>query len=199
MRAFNEINELFEACDFPKRTIIQDFHLIRFSDLIPKVKMIMPPYYQNFFGIVLKKHVGDTKLSINSNHLQSSNNSLLFIAQGQVFSWNRKVDAKKNIEGYVVFFKKEFLSYYPLPINEVFPFFNILEINFLTIGQEELEELLIECEKMLSVLHNKDLYTKEILQSYLLAFLFKSKSIYQKYIINLQKQPKNMVFINRFC
>jgi AraC-like DNA-binding protein len=173
IKRFNEINEFFETTGFEKRTDIADFFVFRFDELPKDNALKMPPYQKDFYQVSLILNSGNAVANINEQSNKALENTLYFLSPDHIFSWQRNM----HTTGFVVYFKTEFLNFFSGNFKNEFSFFNLSQQNFLKLDVEQTVELASDFEKLYKEYYTPNAYRVQILQSFLLSLLFKSKSL----------------------
>lgn len=194
IRRFGGINEFFEATGFERRTDIDEFFIFRFEELPADNALRMSPYQKDFYQVSLILNSGNARADINSQSRNSLENTLYFLSPEHTFSWRRN----DQTTGYVVYFKPEFLSVFSGHFMHEFSFFDLSQENFQKPQMEQVEDLCSDFEKLYSAYNGKNPYRLQILQSLLLSFLFKCKSLQQKIDASTDLMPRKKEMVFRF-
>ncbi len=173
---FDTFNDYYEAIDFPHRSHIPYFDIFKADSLEPTTRRCMPPYRQGFYQIGLLYDFGKTEFNLNTDVLNLEGHPLFFVVPGQFFSWFRD----KNLKGYFIMFKKEFLNNSFSDLLHEFPFLKISENNLLMLSAEEYRSLSFDMERMFSVSKNPHPYQEKMLEGMLASFLYFCKAIFEK-------------------
>jgi AraC-like DNA-binding protein len=174
---FEYSNDLFKAIGFPHRSHIPSFDIHAIGKLEPAASRCMPPYRQNFYQLALLTYVGKSRLNINTDWLELGEHPLWFAVPGQVVSWVRD----EKIAGYNILFKKEFLMQSIPHLTEEFPFLKMSENRVFMLNQEELDSLLFDAERMISVFENPHPYQEKMLEGMLVSILYFCKAVYERH------------------
>ena len=173
---FDTFNDYYEAIDFPHRSQIPYFDIFKADSLEPTTRRCMPPYRQGFYQIGLLNNFGDTEFNLNTDILNLEGHPLFFVVPGQFFSWFRD----KNLQGYFIMFKKEFLGNSFSDLVNDFPFLKISENNFMMLSSEEYRSLSFDMERIYSVSRNPHPYQEKMLEGMLVSLLYFCKAIFGK-------------------
>tara|TARA_R110002020_G_scaffold162000_3_gene347429 strand:- start:288 stop:1178 length:891 start_codon:yes stop_codon:yes gene_type:complete len=174
---FESSNDLHEAIEFPHRTHIPNFDIYTLQSMGQSVRKCMPPYRQRFFQIAIMSDVGESKLNLNTDLVNLDGLPLIFAVPGQIVSWYRD----KEVKGYHILFKKEFLKNVAPSLIEDFPFLKMTESNVLLMTKAEHETLLIDAQRMQSVFNNPHPYQEKMLEGMLLSFLYFCRAVYERH------------------
>ena len=173
MIRFKEINDLFKATGFKSRTDIPDFFVLKFSELTNESAYQMPTYQKDFYQISLIKKADNAKIKIDTKANHQLDNTLFLLSPEHFYSWIRG----EQTEGYIIYFKSNFLNFYRGEFKQTFDYFDFTHPNTLKINTSDIKDLERDFNTAYMEYHNKALYRVQILQSFLLSFLFKIKRI----------------------
>lgn len=174
IKHFKEINDLFEATGFSKRTDITDFYILKFEELTSHSVYHMPPYRKDFYQIGLIKNLkSDTKIQIDTQTNSSVHNSLFFLSPDHIYSWTRS----KQLEGYIIYFKSNMLNLYKGDLKKDFSFFDLSDQNSFELSSHSLKSLCTDLDKLYTEFYTSHSFRYQILQSSLLSILFKIKGL----------------------
>ena len=192
IRRYKEINEFFETTGFETRTDIPDFLVFSFEDFSEKGLMSMQPYQKDFYHItlVLKGQKGEISIDEQRNTVQE--NFLYFLSPEHIFSWKRDL----NIEGFTLFFKPSFLNFYTGTFEKDFSFFDLAESNMIVLSPSRIKEVLEDFKKLYKEFHTPSAYREQILQTLVLALLYKFKGIQEEFSAQdlLPSKKQTLVF-----
>ncbi|WP_044211863.1 AraC family transcriptional regulator [Flammeovirga sp. OC4] len=193
IKRFKEINTFFETTGFEKRTDIPAFFVFRFEELNIDTALKMPPYQKDFYQVALMINGENASASIDVQSTDKLGNTLYFLSPDHIFSWQRN----SKMTGFNVFFKAEFLDFFSGNFKSEFSLFDLSNKNFIKLDSKELQNILIDFEKLYKEYNTPNSYRHQILQSSLLSLLFKCKSIDEEKgsTKNLSKKEET---INRF-
>jgi AraC family transcriptional regulator, transcriptional activator of pobA len=170
---FKEINDFFETTGFSKRTDIPDFYIFSFAELNANSAVNMPPYQKDWYQVSFIANSESSTFSINDQQSLGQQNILYFLSPEHIFSWKRDTAT----QGFVCYFKPNFLGFFNGSIDTDFSFFNLTEQNILNLDAEAGSFLANEFQKLYTEFNTSNSYRVQILQSSLLALLFKIKSL----------------------
>jgi AraC family transcriptional regulator, transcriptional activator of pobA len=188
MLHFKEINDIIERTGFPERTHIDGFHIIKMIDSGENFVKMMPPHSQDFFQIGFQSLMIETEFSLQTQNYSSLKNLLYFVAPHQAMSW---VVETQN-EGFILYFTRDFIVHFIKWIEDEFTFFQINESNIFELPIEHNNLIIKDLVELRSIFENKSSYQIPILQSKLIAFLYRCKEIYE-----LQKQTQKSLSSNQ--
>ncbi|CAM1341553.1 helix-turn-helix domain-containing protein [Tenacibaculum amylolyticum] len=174
MQRFKEINDLFKATGFNKETDYPEFFILKFEELSSDTAFSMPPYQKDFYQIsIILKTTRETKIEIDIQRNEALQNSLFFVSPDHIYSWRRS----ENVTGYIIYFKQDYFNFYQGNFKQDFAFFNIADKNSFQLSKTSLQSIASDFEKLYREYHTDNLYRYQIIQSSLLSFLFKVKSL----------------------
>ncbi|MCF2875813.1 MULTISPECIES: helix-turn-helix domain-containing protein [unclassified Tenacibaculum] len=191
---FKEINDLFEKTGFPKRTNLPGFFILKFSEIPENTLTKMLPYQKDYYQISLIKQADKAKIKIHLETSKTPENMLFFLSPEHVYSWVRG----SKTEGYIIYFKASFLNLYRGDFKQTFQYFDLTQANSLILEEKEIQDLEIDFEKMYAEYYSKTLYRKQILQSFLLSFLFKIKGIKENKEIDIKELSQKEQLFQKF-
>ncbi|MBC7845354.1 MAG: AraC family transcriptional regulator [Flavobacterium sp.] len=192
IRRYKEINEFFEATGFETRTDIPDFLVFSFEDFSGKGPMAMQPYQKDFYHITLVLKAKKAEITIDEQHNTVQENFLYFLSTEHIFSWKRDL----NIKGFTIFFKPSFLNFYTGTFEKDFSFFDLAESNMIELSPSRIKEVLEDFNKLYKEYHTSSVYRKQILQTLVLALLYKFKGIQEEFSAQeiLPSKKQSLVF-----
>src|SRR5690606_34662842 len=191
---FETFDEFYQAIGFPHRSIIPDFDIFHAESLEPSARRCMAPYRQGFYQIGLLNNYGNTEFNVNADMLNLEGKPLLFVIPGQVFSWVRD----KNMTGFFIMFRKEFLGKsFPNLVND-FPFLKITENSSLVLTEEEYKTLQFDLERMDSVFKSPHPYQERMLEGMLGSLLYFCKAIFERNKTTDNHLSRSQIITNRF-
>ena len=178
---FDDINASHEAMGFTGRTNLPDFHIYTLEETYPSTRRMMPPYTFRFYCIVLlEENSHDAVIDMNTKHLHGPSNTISFQSPGHVSSWVRG-EAQRCI---ILYFQPEFLSHHPNPLLEDFPFFRPTQNNIIPLTGEEKNILRKHFIGLEHTFQGTTRYRVQMLQALLLALLYESKGMYERYSLS---------------
>ena len=191
---YEAFDDFYEAISFPHRSNISDFDIFHAESLEPSARRCMAPYRQGFYQIGLFSNYGNTEFNLNADMLNLEGHPLMFVIPGQVFSWVRD----KNMTGFFIMFKKEFLGKSFPNLIEDFPFLKISENNSFVLTELEYKSLLYDMERIDSVFKNPHPYQERMLEGMLGSLLYFSKAIFERYKTTEKHLSSAQVITNKF-
>lgn len=191
---FETFDDFYEAIDFQHRSSIPDFDIWHVESLEPSAARCMAPYRQGFFQIGLLSDYGSTQFNLNTDTLNLGGFPLLFVIPGQIFSWVRD----KDMAGFFILFKKEFLGKSFPNLLDDFPFLKITENNSLVLTETEHKTLLYDMERIHSVSRNPHPYQERMLEGMLGSLLYFCKAIFDRNKTTENHLSRSQVIANKF-
>jgi hypothetical protein len=141
---YENINDFLESIPMENRTQDPDFYCLRLDkDVTPLYK---PPFRRGFYFVGLLTNAAETKISYNTTNAANLDSVLVFQAPGLIYSFYKSC----NTHGYIIYFKKDSLSYFRPEIENEFPFFNTVETGLFKIDSLKFNELAHSFEDVFS-------------------------------------------------
>jgi AraC-like DNA-binding protein len=193
-KTFKEINDLHKATGYPEKTSNPLFHVFNTSILPDGFIKAMPPYCQEYYQIGLNHDMTGTSFSLQSQNIDALNNLLFFVAPGQVITW----EVAEITDGFLLYFKKEFLDFYRGDADKEFPFFRITDANYIRLSDEDSKELYSDLVRLRRTFEKESRYQQQQLQALTLAFLFKCKSLFEQFDKALLPRTRQLELFYRF-
>ena len=191
---YREINDLNRDTHFPEMTDLPLFFILEMQDSGADFVKMMPPYVQDFFQIGFQYQMTETKFSLQSKVFNSLQNLLYMVAPGQVMSW---IVEKQNY-GYILYFKRDFISSLIKDPENMLPFFNILERSLFELEEEDAARIYRDLGIMRLTYKTKSPYRQQLLQGQLYAFLFLCLQISESFKKQEEKKPRSTQTAIRF-
>jgi AraC family transcriptional regulator, transcriptional activator of pobA len=132
---YEDINEFLASIPVENRTEDPDFYCLRLRK--NERALYKPPFRRGFYFVGLLTNAAKTKISYNTTNETNLDSVLVFQAPGLIYSFYKSSDT----QGYLIYFKKESLSYFKPEIESEFPFFNTVETDFFKIDNLKFNEL----------------------------------------------------------
>lgn len=173
---FKTFHEYYEAIDFSHRSVIPNFDIFTTEAMEPSSKRYMNPYRQGFYQIGFINNYGKTKLRLNTEIIRVESFPLFFVVPGQLISWIRD----KEMAGFFLMFKNEFLDKSFSNLLHDFPFLNRSGNTSLILTQKEYNSLQFDFQRMYSVSKNPHPYQEKMLAGMLGSLLYYCKAIYDR-------------------
>ena len=171
---FEEIDTLLETVRFHKKTKIANFFILKIDDLKSGAIEYMPPCQKDFYQLSFILNVSEkTCININKTETKPANNILHILSPEHIASWSRN----EKLAGYIIYFKRSFLHFHHGDLKDYFTYFDTTKDNSFLLSKESSSLLLEDFEKIYNEHEKNALYQYEIIQSHLLAFLFKIKGL----------------------
>ncbi|GAB4395630.1 MAG: hypothetical protein OHK0053_05120 [Microscillaceae bacterium] len=148
---YTEINQLFEAKKFEQRTDIPEFIIYKFRDMPQDKGLKMALYRKNFFQISLITQGHCASVSIDNQYRSTLSQTIYFLSPDHVFAWERS----PQTEGYIVYFKENFLNFYGGSFILDFYFFHLADRNIISLSDEETAQIVQEFEKLYQEFHTE--------------------------------------------
>ncbi len=197
------IRHFLEALGQEKTNTIDGFHITTFSVLNKTAPIGMPPYSKDFYQINLITKAYSSEIRMDDKASGLANNTLYFVSPQHIYSWKRA----EKIEGYLIYFKKDFLDLFKLDIDDEFDtLFSLKGDNLLGLDELEAERMENAIKTMLSCYDGGDRFKQQLLISNLVSLLYLIKGMKVKETKEVEinnrtnrtiKQFKNLVR-NRF-
>ncbi len=185
---FKEFKELYDYIGLdlsPKSSI---FHVYKFEEFTENSLIMMPPHRKDFFQIAYIYNYGKSYQRINDIDLLGQSSVFYFISPEHTYSWKRDL----GINGYILNFKLELTSILPAEFYNKFRFFELNQINFLSIEKEK-EERIREIFQSIyfEFQQPQKSFSIELIGYYVLVLLYKCLSEY-----NLKEEMQKNKTIN---
>lgn len=194
IQAFDDINDSHAATGYRGRTDLPTFHIFTVEDTYPETRLTMPPYRLGFYQIVLLENSTDARLNLNTHMIADLSDTLTFASPEHVLTWVRG-EAQR---GFILFFKEEFLSHHPIPIQDDFPYFRLTEVNLLHVNGADKAALKDHCQRILILFQSDHPFRVQMLQALLLVYLYDIKRLYVAQQITLKESPPRNALAFRF-
>jgi AraC-like DNA-binding protein len=133
---YKEINDFLSSIPSDYRTHNPLFYCLRLKENEGSISNYKPPFRKQFYFIALVTNAGKTKITYDNTNETRLNSFLVFQSPGLLYSFYR--DDAAN--GYLIYFKKECLSFFKPDFEKEFPFFNILHTHFFKFDQNRFRE-----------------------------------------------------------
>jgi AraC family transcriptional regulator, transcriptional activator of pobA len=173
---FHDIEHLHRVTDTLQTPVFRDFHIYRNEDADKTCRQSMFAHRCTFFQVSIDKQSGYS-LYHNSKKIDTTANTVYFVGEGKLTSWQTDPD-KRTWKGYNVIFKPDFLSIGNNNFNfrKEFPFLRINNDVSLSIPADD-QTLFELCERMLYEQNNQPA-DPNILRHYLYTFLYILRRLY---------------------
>jgi AraC family transcriptional activator of pobA len=168
---YKEINDFLKSIPSDYRSSDPDFYCLRLKENEGSMSNYKPPFRKNFYFIALVSNAGKTKITYDNTNVTELNSFLVFQAPGLLYSFYRDNSAN----GYLIYFKKECLSFFKPEFEKEFPFFDILHTNFFKLNQSKFREFAPYFEEVFSAYENINDSQHRVASIKLLALLYQLK------------------------
>jgi AraC family transcriptional regulator, transcriptional activator of pobA len=166
-----EINDFLESISPDYRTHNPDLFCLRLKENEGSIKNYKPPFRKEFYFVALVSNAGETKITYDNTNVTQLNSFLVFQSPGLLYSFYRDNTAN----GYLLYFKKECLSFFKPDIVKEFPFFNILYTNFFKLNQNKFREFAPYFEDVFKAYEDSSDNQHKVASIKLLALLYQLK------------------------
>lgn len=191
---FDDINESHIATGYGGRTDLSAFHIFSIADMYPHTRRIMPPYRFNFYQIVLLENSDDAMLNMNTQTLAQLSNMLLFASPDHILSWVRG----EAQQGFILYFKDEFLAHYPRLVKDEFPYFRMDELNTIHVDDGDKARLKDHFVRLHHIFNSPHPYRVAILSAWLIGLLFDCKHLHERQTSRLRQYTPQEALVFRF-
>ena len=168
---YKEINDFLISLQSGYETKNPHFYCLRLKENESSMLKYKPPFRKDFFFISLISNAGTTKKTYDNTNVTKLNSFLVFQSPGLLYSFYRDNMAS----GYIIYFKKECLSFFKPDFQKEFPFFNIVQTNFFKLNEEKFHEFAPHFEEVFSAYENSKDNEHKIASIKLLALLYQLK------------------------
>jgi AraC family transcriptional regulator, transcriptional activator of pobA len=169
---YKEINDFLKSIPSDYRSNDPNFYCLRLKENEGSMSNYKPPFRKNFYFIALVSNAGKTKITYDNTNVTELNSFLVFQAPGLLYSFYRDNSAN----GYLLYFKKESLSFFRPEFEKEFPFFNILHTNFFKLNTSKFQEFTPYFEEVFSAYESSSDSQHTIAAVKLLALLYQLKN-----------------------
>jgi AraC family transcriptional regulator, transcriptional activator of pobA len=128
---YKEINDFLKSIPSGFETKNLNFFCLRLKENEALINNYKPPFRKDFYFIALVSNAGKTKITYDNTDVTRLNSFLVFQSPGLLYSFYRDHSAN----GFLIYFKKECLSFFKPEFEKEFPFFNILHTNFFKLNE----------------------------------------------------------------
>lgn len=168
---YKEINDFLASIPVEYRTMNPNFFCLRLKPYEGAINNYKPPFRKDFYFLSLITNAGKTQITYDSTNVTELNSFLVFQSPGLLYSFFR--DEKAN--GYLIYFKKEALSFFKPDFEKEFPFFNLLQSNFFKLNQSKFNEFAPHFEEVFSAYEKSPDNRHTVASVKLLALLYQLK------------------------
>jgi AraC-like DNA-binding protein len=168
---YQEINEFLASIPSDYRTNNPFFYCLRLKENESSMSNYKPPFRKDFYFIALVTNAGETKITYDNTNVTKLNSFLVFQSPGLLYSFYRDHSA----QGYLIYFKKDCLSFFKPDFEKEFPFFNILHTHFFKLNQVKFTEFAPHFEEVFLSYENSPDHQHRIASVKLVALLYQLK------------------------
>jgi len=168
---YKEINDFLRSIPSNYETKNPNFFCLRLKENEGSISNYKPPFRKDFYFIALVSNAGKTKITYDHTNVTRLNSFLVFQSPGLLYSFYRDHSAN----GYLIYFKKECLSFFKPDLEKEFPFFNILYTNFFKLNEAKFHEFAPHFEEVFSAYENINDHQNRIAAIKFLALLYQLK------------------------
>lgn len=168
---YREINDFLKSIPSVYETKNPNFFCLRLIENEGSISNYKPPFRKDFYFIALVSNAGNTKITYDHTNVTRLNSFLVFQSPGLLYSFYRDHSAN----GYLIYFKKECLSFFKPDFEKEFPFFNILYTNFFKLNEAKFHEFAPHFEEVFSAYENINDHQNRIAAIKFLALLYQLK------------------------
>ena len=189
---FSEFNDFYQTLGYQRAITLPDFDMLKFDESRHVRVPFMPPFRKSWYQVVFKLNPVKP-VWLNADAIEVKNTLLLFNSPHHVYSW--QLDT--GLKGFILFFKPDFVAAIP-NFEYEFPFFQLTESNLIEVQPDDIQAFETHISQMLAISTAGDQYKRQILQSLLIAFLYRCKSAYQCQQQARSQQPRSITLVSRF-
>lgn len=168
---YKEINDFLKSIPSDYRSMNPNFYCLRLKENEGSMSNYKPPFRKDFYFIALVSNAGKTKITYDNTNVTELNSFLVFQSPGLLYSFYRDNSAN----GYLLYFKKDCLSFFKPDFEKEFPFFNMLQTNFFKLNQPKFQQFAPYFEEVFSAYENANDNQHTIASVKLLALLYQLK------------------------
>lgn len=168
---YKDINDFLKSIPSDFETKDPNFYCLRLKENEGSLSNYKPPFRKDFFFIALVSNAGKTKITFDNTNVTKLNSFLVFQSPGLLYSFYR--DSSAN--GYLIYFKKECLSFFKPDFEKEFQFFNILHTNFFKLNEAKFQEFAPHFEEVFTAYENTNDNQHKVASIKLLALLYQLK------------------------
>jgi AraC-like DNA-binding protein len=168
---YKEINDFLQSIPSNYRTTDPNFYCLRLKPNEGSINNYKPPFRKDFYFIALISNAGKTKIFYDNTNVAELNAFLVFQSPGLLYSFYRDHSAN----GYLIYFKKECLSFFKPDFEKEFPFFNILHTHFFKLNESKFQEFAPHFEDVFKAYENDSDQRHKVASIKFLALLYQLK------------------------
>jgi AraC family transcriptional regulator, transcriptional activator of pobA len=133
---YKEINDFLRSIPSEFETKNPNFFCLRLKTNDAAISNYKPPFRKDFYFMALVCNAGETKIGYDNVNVTNLNAFFVCQSPGLLYSFYRDHSAN----GYLIYFKKDCLSFFKPDLEKEFPFFNMLQTNFFKLNQAKFQE-----------------------------------------------------------
>lgn len=168
---YTNINDFLRSIPSEFETKNPNFFCLRLRENEGSLSNYKPPFRKDFYFIALVSNAGRTVITYDNTNVTKLNSFLVFQSPGLLYSFYRD----KTANGFLIYFKKECLSFFKPDFEKEFPFFNILHTNFFKLNEAKFLEFAPHFEEVFSAYENTNDGQHKIASIKFLALLYQLK------------------------
>lgn len=168
---YKDINDFLKSIPSDFVTKNPNFYCLRLKENQASMSNYKPPFRKDFYFIALVSNAGNTEITYDNTNVTKLNSFLVFQSPGLLYSFYRDNSAS----GYLIYFKKECLSFFKPDFEIEFPFFNILHTNFFKLNEAKFQDFAPHFEDVFSAYEHSNDNQHKIASIKLLALLYQLK------------------------
>lgn len=168
---YQNINDFLKSIPSDYETKNPHFFCLRLKENEGSISNYKPPFRKDFYFIALVSNAGKTKITYDNTNVTQLNSFLVFQSPGLLYSFYRDNSAN----GYLIYFKKECLSFFKPEFEKEFPFFNILHTNFFKLNEARFQQFAPHFEDVFTAYETTTDNQHKVASIKLLALLYQLK------------------------
>ncbi len=165
---YKGINDFLKSIPSEYETKNPYFFCLRLKENEGSIGNYKPPFRKDFYFIALVSNAGNTKITYDNTNVTRLSSFLVFQSPGLIYSFLRDNTAK----GYLIYFKKECLSFFKPDFEKEFPFFDILHTHFFKLNESKFSEFSPHFEEVFAAYENAGDNQHKVASVKLLALLY---------------------------
>lgn len=165
---YKDINDFLKSIPSDYETINPNFFCLRLKENEGSISNYKPPFRKDFYFIALVSNAGNTKITYDNTNVTKLNSFLVFQSPGLLYSFYRDNSAN----GYLIYFKKECLSFFKPDFEKEFPFFNVLHTHFFKLNEAKFQGFAPHFEEVFVAYENTNDNQHKVASIKLLALLY---------------------------
>jgi AraC-like DNA-binding protein len=168
---YKDINDFLKSIPSDFETKNPNFFCLRLKVNEDRINNYKPPFRKDFYFIALVSNAGKTEITYDNINVTKLNSFLVFQSPGLLYSFYRD----KPANGYLIYFKKECLSFFKPDFEKEFSFFNILHTHFFKLNEAKFQEFAPYFEEVFSAYENTNDNQHKVATIKFLALLYQLK------------------------